>query len=230
MGKKVFISYRRDDTAQAAGRLYDRLCGLIGKRNVFLDVGTIGVGENIEAVIRTGIARSNAVLILIGNAWCHPAAGSLQARLFDEKDYVRAEVKAALAGNAVVLPVLVDGAPMPDASALPDDIRGIVTLNAPPLRSDSFDSDADRIARSVLGLKHGELLWDRRSSIWQKVGGAIFGGALAAVVLVALALSHFAVMRRPIEASLGDHQTTILIVVVLAAGAGLGFFRPSFRP
>ena len=51
MNRKVFISYRRADTAAAAGRLYDRFCRLLGAKNVFLDVDAIEAGENFEAKI-----------------------------------------------------------------------------------------------------------------------------------------------------------------------------------
>ena len=35
---KIFISYRRDDSAGHAGRLYDRLEGHFGQGQVFMDV------------------------------------------------------------------------------------------------------------------------------------------------------------------------------------------------
>ena len=65
MAKKVFISYRREDTAPAAGRVYDRLSRLLSKRNVFFDVSTISGGENFESRIVSGIERSDAALAFI---------------------------------------------------------------------------------------------------------------------------------------------------------------------
>ena len=156
MNKKVFISYRRADTAAAAGRLYDRFCHLLGAKNVFLDVDAIEAGENFEAKIQREIGKANAILVLIGNSWMAPAPGQGKPRLFDEGDHVRAEVKFALRAKAFTMPVLVDNAAMPDPGLLPDDISGITLLNAPPLRYESFDADADRIARKALGLSAGE--------------------------------------------------------------------------
>jgi hypothetical protein len=54
--KRVFISYRREDTASAAGRVYDRLSRLLSKANVFFDVSAIGGGEDFVQRIASEIA------------------------------------------------------------------------------------------------------------------------------------------------------------------------------
>ena len=41
---RVFVSYRRDDAAAYAGRLYDALSARFGADNVFMDVDAIGLG------------------------------------------------------------------------------------------------------------------------------------------------------------------------------------------
>jgi hypothetical protein len=60
--KRVFISYRREDTAAAAGRVYDRLSRLLAKPNVFFDVSTIGGGEDFAQKIASEISKSDATL------------------------------------------------------------------------------------------------------------------------------------------------------------------------
>ncbi len=228
MTKKVFISYRRSDTAPAAGRLYDRFCRLLGPRNVFLDVGAIDAGEDFEAKIRDEIGKATAILVLIGKSWMEHAPGGDKPRLFDENDHVRAEVKASLKRNALTMPLLVDGAPMPGPELLPEDIRGISVLNAPPLRYESFDADADRIARKVLGLEPGELLWDK-APLGRRIWSAIAGSLLAAVALLAIALAHNFYLQRPISTSIGEDQTTIFIAGVLIFGLILGLLYGSRR-
>jgi hypothetical protein len=37
----IFISYRREDAAAYAGRLYDSLVNHFGKKNVFIDIDSI---------------------------------------------------------------------------------------------------------------------------------------------------------------------------------------------
>ncbi len=228
MTKKVFISYRRSDTAPAAGRLYDRFCRLLGAQNVFLDVGAIDAGENFEAKIRDEIGKATAILVLIGKNWMACEPGADKPRLFDRIDHVRAVVKTALQRNTLTMPLLVDGAPMADPELLPEDIRGITVLNAPPLRYESFDADADRIVRKVLGLEPGELVWDK-APLSRRIWSAIAGGLLAAALLLAIALAHNAYLKRPISTSIGEDQTTILIAGVLIFGLISGLLYGSRR-
>jgi len=228
MVKKVFISYRRDETAAAAGRLYDRFSRLLGPRNVFLDVGTIDAGEDFEAKIRQAIGRASAIVILIGKKWIDVPPGREKPRLFDDRDHVRFEVRTALQGKALTLPVLVDGATMPPPEALPDGVAEISKRNAPPLRYETFDADADHIARKALGLAPGALLWEE-PSVTRKIASTIAGGLLAAAVLLAAALAHFALLHRAISVSIGDAQTTILNATVLICGLILGLRYGSRR-
>jgi TIR domain len=227
MTKKIFISYRRTDTAPVARNLYDRFSRLIGKNNVFLDVGTIGAGENFEGKIRDAIGKSSAILVLIGKRWVEPASAGGKPRLWEERDRVRAEVRTALQGAALTLPVLVDGAAMPDADLLPDDVGEITKLNAPPLRTDSFDSDMDHIARKALGLAPTALLWEE-PPLSRKIGGAIAGAFLAAALLFVVALLHWAVLHRSISDSIGgDGQMETLTVGIIVLGVIAGLMRGS---
>ncbi len=228
MNKKVFISYRRTDTASAAGRLYDRFRGLLGDKNVFLDVGAIDAGEDFQAKIQRGIGGANAILVLIGNGWMAAAPGEDKPRLFDEDDHVRAEVKIALQGKSFTLPVLVDNAPMPDPELLPLDIRGITGINAPPLRNESFDADADRIARKVLGLAPGQLVWETAPA-GRRIWSAIAGGLLAELALLVFAVAHMAILHRPIFSFEAAGETEALIGGVFILGFLAGLFYGSRR-
>jgi hypothetical protein len=56
----IFISYRRQETGDLAGRLYDRLADRFGEARVFMDVDTIELGVDFTEVItrrRSGPAR-----------------------------------------------------------------------------------------------------------------------------------------------------------------------------
>ena len=55
----VFISYRREDSAAYAGRLFDVLSTEFGQENTFMDVDDIKGGDNFVTVIdRTWSDRS----------------------------------------------------------------------------------------------------------------------------------------------------------------------------
>ena len=60
---KIFISYRRDDSAAQAGRLYDRLEGHFGQGQVFMDVDAIkpGVYSSLVQKIRGGADLATSV-------------------------------------------------------------------------------------------------------------------------------------------------------------------------
>jgi hypothetical protein len=219
--KRVFISYRREDTAPAAGRVYDRLCRVLPKADVFFDVSTIGGGEIFDRRILSEIERSDAVLVVIGRKWLEPGPGG-GARLFAPDDYVRAELRAALARPILVLPVLVDGARMPRVDELPEDVRAIAARNALPLRHESFDGDTETIVGTVLGSASAARPWDDTGSVGARIAYAAAGFVLAAVLLMIAALLHFMVMGRPLSASIGEAETTTLLIAGAILGACLG--------
>jgi hypothetical protein len=49
--RKIFISYRRDDAEEAAGRLSDHLVVQFGHDNIFMDVDGIDPGRDFRKVI-----------------------------------------------------------------------------------------------------------------------------------------------------------------------------------
>jgi hypothetical protein len=47
----IFISYRRDDSADVTGRIYDRLVQESGKKKVFKDVDSIPLGIDFKSYL-----------------------------------------------------------------------------------------------------------------------------------------------------------------------------------
>jgi hypothetical protein len=220
--KKVFISYRREDTAAAAGRVYDRLSRLLSKPNVFFDVSTIGGGEDFAQKIASEIGKSDAALVFIGDKWLEHGPSGGAPRLSEPDDYVRAEVRAALLRPVLVVPVLVGGARMPRPEQLPEDIRAVATKNALPLRHESFDDDTENIVATVLGLSATERAWEERS-LGTRIATAVGGAIVGPVLVLLLALLHYWVMGRPLSASIGAPLTTLMIIASALAGAWLGW-------
>jgi hypothetical protein len=125
----VFISYRRADNPQAAGRLCDQLRREFGRRVVFFDVDTIPAGEPFPDYLAARIRSSRAVLVLIGGAW-HD-----DPRLHDPADFVRQEVELAAAAGRRIIPVLIDGAELrPNDSRLPASLWFLAERNGRTLR------------------------------------------------------------------------------------------------
>ncbi|MEA2008972.1 MAG: toll/interleukin-1 receptor domain-containing protein, partial [Chloroflexota bacterium] len=107
--KTIFISYRRVDTAYAAGRLYDRLSARFGEENIFMDVEGLDPGVNFVETIEEAVASCNVLIALIGSQWLTVKAQQGGRRLDNPEDFVRLEIAAALKRNIRVIPILVQG-------------------------------------------------------------------------------------------------------------------------
>jgi hypothetical protein len=220
---KVFISYRREDTASAAGRIYDRLTRVLAKSHVFFDVSAIKGGEDFEKSIESAIASSNAALIFIGGRWLEPTPPANSVRILELRDYVRAEVRGALSRPILVLPILVEGAPMPRPEQLPEDVRAITTKNALPLRHESFDDDTENILAALFGTSAKARAWENKGSLWSKIVGAAGGVTVSLAIMLAIALLHFWILARPLSASIGGPGTILLLIAATLLGVWVGW-------
>src|SRR4029079_11444523 len=128
---RIFISYRRSDCQSQANGLHDGLRHRLHRSKIFMDIDSIPPGADFEEHIRQEIEQCDVVLVLIGDEWLDPRPGATTRRIDEPRDFVRLEVLSSLRANNVrVIPVLVEGAQMPDASQLPDDIARLARLNA----------------------------------------------------------------------------------------------------
>lgn len=146
--RRIFLSYRREDAAAHAGWLAAEIRAQ-GAGEVFLDVDTIALGENFVRRIEREIERCDAVLVLIGRDWLTPDKGRTQPRLFDELDWVRLEIQAALERGIPVVPVLVEGARMPNPSDLPEPVRELAYRAGTSLREASWTGDVARMVAAL---------------------------------------------------------------------------------
>ena len=147
---KIFISYRRDDSAGYAGRLFDFLAARFGSENVFMDIDTIEPGDDFRKVIANAVKTCDVVLVMIGRQWLTISGPDGQRRLDDPGDWVRVEIATALANPDVrVIPVLVRGASMPREHELPEDLKELAWRNAHELSDSRFQHDAGKLVRAV---------------------------------------------------------------------------------
>lgn len=177
----VFISYRRGDSAGHAGRLRDALEAVLGPDQVFQDVTSLAPGEHFADAIRESIESSDVVLVVIGRHWADAADAAGDRRLDDPTDVVRLEVETALASGRRTVPVLVDGATLPSAAALPSSMAPLVAAHAAELHDASWSSDVERLVRTS-GLGPTPPATARRR--WAVIGlVAVAAAATATVVL-----------------------------------------------
>ena len=145
MSGRVFISYRREETAYAAGWLYDRLARHFGGGQVFKDVDSIQLGDDFVEVITRAVGSCDVLLALIGGEWLTMTDAHGRRRIDDPDDFVRLEIEAALLRRVRVIPVLVGGAGMPRADELPDSLAALVRRQALELSPARFDFDTSRL-------------------------------------------------------------------------------------
>ena len=96
-----------------------------------------------------------AVLVLIGPQWLDLESDSGRRRLDDPADHVRQEVELALELGKGVVPILIDGAPMPSPNQLPPSLAGLSRRNALRMSSETFAADASRILELLGQLRPG---------------------------------------------------------------------------
>jgi hypothetical protein len=149
----VFICYRREDSAGFAGRIYDRLKMSLGRESVFIDVDNIPAGRDFVEVLTERVGRCDALVALIGKNWLASADKDNRRRLDDPNDFVRIEIEAALERNVPVIPVLVDGAVMPQADDLPQPLKKFARRQGIEISHDRFDSDAERLTRMLSAIE-----------------------------------------------------------------------------
>jgi hypothetical protein len=147
----IFVSYRRDDTADVAGRVYDAMAQRFGKARVFKDVDSIGPGVDFGDYIKTMLPRCRVTLVLIGPHWLDSKDEAGNRRLDEDQDWVRIEIETALTTPGVlVVPVLVNGARMPRGHEVPNCLVPLLRLNAAVIRRDpDFHDDVERLATAI---------------------------------------------------------------------------------
>lgn len=206
-GEAIFIGYRRDDTADVAGRIYDAMAQRFGRQRVFKDVDDIGPGVDFGEYIKTVLPRCRVALVLIGPHWLESKDEAGARRLDDKHDWVRVEIETALGMPGVlVVPVLVNGARMPRRDEVPESIEPLFRRNAAVIRRDpDFHGDVERLATAIRSSVQTGIL--DLSKIGGKAGPAaavthkpqrrnslfVIGGIAAALALVAtgFGLSRF---------------------------------------
>jgi hypothetical protein len=125
---RIFVSYRRAETAPQAGWLYDRLAERFGRPQVVKDAAPAAA------------ASCDVLLALIGHYWLTPAGPD---------DAVRLEIESALTHGVEVVPVLVDGARMPATGELPPGLAGLARRPPLALGAASPELDVSRLVQAL---------------------------------------------------------------------------------
>src|SRR5215211_2979669 len=143
--ERVFISYRRDESAGYAGRIADSFEEYFGEDKVFRDIDSLEPGLDFSEAIERALESSEVLLAVIGKHWLTATDAAGQRRLENPHDFVRVEIATALKRNIRVIPVLVQGASMPSADEVPEDLAPLTRRNAIELHDTSWRDDIRRL-------------------------------------------------------------------------------------
>jgi hypothetical protein len=155
-GFRIFISYRREDTAGYAGRLYDSLRGYFAEDELFMDVDTIAPGVDFVDAIENAVSVCDVLLALIGPAWVSSTDEEGRRRLEIAEDFVRVEIAAALHRNIRVVPLLVQDTRMPTSDELPAALASLARRNAHRVDNQRWHRDVRELVEHLNALREAK--------------------------------------------------------------------------
>jgi TonB family protein len=204
----IFLNYRREDSSGHSGRLFDALSGHFAGR-LFMDVDTLEPGVDFIEAIEQAVGSCEVLIVVIGREWLTVKDAAGRRRLDDPADFVRLEVETALERKIRVIPVLVQGAPMPRAEELPPSLARLSRRNAIEISDARWAYDVDRLARTI-----------------QKILEEMDASALALAAALELAAAPPAPVAPAVEAEAVVHPEPV-VPVVAAKPAGSPVWRLS---
>jgi formylglycine-generating enzyme required for sulfatase activity len=186
----IFISYRRKESKPHARLIFQDLRKRFRGR-VFMDVDGLKPGEQFRDKIGRQLDGCTVLLALMGPQWAQVRDDKSGAvRLFDARDWVRLEITTALQRGITVIPVLIDGAQMPQESELPPELHPLLDRHAFRLDLDQdFDAGIEKLAASVAA----DMVEPLKVPGWVKVA--------VPVVLVGAAAGYWAVNQKPVPST-----------------------------
>jgi hypothetical protein len=148
---KIFISYRRADTVDITGRIFDWLSSHFGDGSVFMDLTTIPVGADFRLYLKGWIRTCDVLIAIVGPRWLEEYTKRLTAPgPALGRDFPALEVEEAMAQGIPVIPVLVRDAVMPPPDSLAAGLQPFSYLNATKVESGrDFRAHVDRLIDAI---------------------------------------------------------------------------------
>jgi pterin-4a-carbinolamine dehydratase len=114
-----------------------------------MDTKSIQGGADWRSSIRAALDSAEVLLVIIGPEWLRVSDERGLRRIDQEDDWVRNEIKEALAQEKVIIPVLVDEGQIPPADKLPRPISKLVDNQVIPIRPADWDDDINFLLSSL---------------------------------------------------------------------------------
>jgi hypothetical protein len=186
---KIFISYRRADASAYAGWLHNALKNELGSRTLFLDIKNVPPGLPWGDYLNRQLSACDIFLAVIGPNWLDAKDERGNRRLDDPEDRVAGEIEAALKRRDIpVVPILVDGAPLPTKQQLPERLKDLVDRESVEVRYRQFDRDVQELAHAIRNAIREKQAWPVRWSLaavdyLHRKGAVATAGAVAGLIL-----------------------------------------------
>lgn len=223
---RIYLSYRRMDAPAYAGRLFDHLSRHFGPDAVFMDLDDIARGQDFALAIDSALNACEVVLVVIGKGWVSCTGQDGRRRLEDPKDWVRLEVVATLRRNVLVVPVLVDGARIPDPADLPEELRPLCRRNACELSDLRWSYDVGELVKDL----EKAIGPPKRSESARPMGKGlrwIAGGATTLALLLAMACVWPFLRRAQVQNDALKPKATASPVAVETSSRAIGNQEPA---
>jgi hypothetical protein len=234
---RIFISYRRSDSAAIVGHIYERLAARYKTESVFRDINKMPLGKNFYDHIKEELSGCDVVLVVIGPQWLAIDAQG-QSRIQQSDDPVRLEVEAALQSGATVIPVMVEDAAIPKSTDLPESLKTFPALAGTRINVEDFDTHLERLMQSIDGIleQRGKFVasfphWALRAAagcalaataVLVTLGTLTLLGrspslalGLAGVTIVCLGFALAACQRRPVTFSVAGGAMAFVLLLAL---------------
>ena len=179
-GKNIFISYREKDSSGEAGRLVDSLKEYFLDHQIFMDIDKIEPGVDFTDAISHSLECCDVMLAIIGPRWMGEIGQS--SRIKNDDDWVRLEIATALKRNIRVVPVLVDGAELPTAEELPEDLQSLLKRQAYEISNKRWRYDTNELIKF---LENNVGVIPRRKEIVKPAKKFSLPGTVKTVLLIA---------------------------------------------
>ena len=154
--EKIAISYRRSDTRWPTFLLYRELCRTWGEQRIFFDLDSIPAGDDFREHLQDIMQRSAVILAVMGQGWLG-RRWLRSPRIKYKNDWVRMEIRTALEKEILIIPILVDDAPMPIAEDLPQDLEDVSNRQAVRIRTGrDFEHDLTGILSAIVAKSQGK--------------------------------------------------------------------------
>jgi hypothetical protein len=198
LADKIFISYRREQSAANALSIGQYLEHQFGRKNVFIDVD-MRAGAKFPQVLEERLKACKVMLALLGPGWAEARDDEGHRRLDRQDDWVRLEIARALDRGITVIPVRINGADLPKKSSLPEDIQGLLDHQATTITNTGFRNEMAGLVRDI-----------RRIPDPARLRRQVLIGSLFAVLLGALGFGLYgSQLLSWAQVALGDIRTAI---------------------